>query len=280
MRWGVPAPDTTATLAAAYEQSLLYGEHTWGGAFWWIYGKYMLKFGDEWKAGARRRQVPAHRVLLGRTHGLHREGARPDRPGAAKANCDSLAQAVNVAGPRIVVFNPLPWQRDGRGAVAVKRHSGSLADVSQRGQANPVGRHALTASLRLSSPGCLPPMGYQDASLPESGETRTADCRLDDPDSDASRTSSSSSPSIRRAAAIASLIDTRSGRELVDASAPQGFGQYLYERFDRDQVQAFVKAYVKINADWGINELGKPSLPPASAVPYLARLAEEFQTAL
>ena len=30
---------------------------------------------------------------------------------------------------------------------------------------------------------------------------------------------------------ITSLIDKRSGRELVDAEAPQGFGQYFYERF-------------------------------------------------
>ena len=30
---------------------------------------------------------------------------------------------------------------------------------------------------------------------------------------------------------IASLIDKRTGRELVDAAAPQGFGQYFYERF-------------------------------------------------
>jgi hypothetical protein len=30
---------------------------------------------------------------------------------------------------------------------------------------------------------------------------------------------------------IASLVDKRTGRELVDATAPQGFGQYFYERF-------------------------------------------------
>jgi hypothetical protein len=69
---------------------------------------------------------------------------------------------------------------------------------------------------------------------------------------------------------VVSWIDKRTGRELVDARAPLGFGQYLYERFDRDQVQAFVDAYVKISADWGTNELGKPSLPPASEVPYRA----------
>ena len=32
----------------------------------------------------------------------------------------------------------------------------------------------------------------------------------------------------------------------------------------------YVKAYVKISADWAINELGKPNLPPARPVPYIA----------
>ncbi|MDR2704324.1 MAG: hypothetical protein LBC02_00955, partial [Planctomycetaceae bacterium] len=42
---------TPQQLANAYEQSLLYGEHTWGGALAWIvkYGKETLPFGDDWK---------------------------------------------------------------------------------------------------------------------------------------------------------------------------------------------------------------------------------------
>ena len=62
-------------------------------------------------------------------------------------------------------------------------------------------------------------------------------------------------------ARIPSLVDKRSGRELVDTTAHEQFGQYLYERFSSDQVADYVKAYVKINADWAVNELGKPNLP-------------------
>ena len=68
--------------------------------------------------------------------------------------------------------------------------------------------------------------------------------------------------------AIRSLIDKRSGRECVDSTAPHGFGQYLYERFDARQVADYVRAYVKIKSDWAVNELGKPSMPPADQVPY------------
>jgi hypothetical protein len=37
-------------------------------------------------------------------------------------------------------------------------------------------------------------------------------------------------------------VDNRSGRELVDASAAHGFGRYLYERFDSNQVDDYAKA--------------------------------------
>ncbi len=79
---------------------------------------------------------------------------------------------------------------------------------------------------------------------------------------------------------VRSLIDRSSKRELIDAAAPHGFGQYLYERFSRDEVQAYVDAYVKINADWATNELGKPNLPPASEVPYRAFSPKNFKLSI
>ena len=75
---------------------------------------------------------------------------------------------------------------------------------------------------------------------------------------------------------IQSLIDKHSERELVDASSPYGLGQYLYECFDADQVANYVKSYVKIKADWAVNELGKPPMPPATQVPYSATSPRDF----
>ena len=69
---------------------------------------------------------------------------------------------------------------------------------------------------------------------------------------------------------IQSLVDKQSARELVDRGASPGLGSLLYERFDSNDVHRFVDSYVKIQADWALNELGKPNLPPASQVPYQA----------
>ena len=40
-------PNDAPAIAEAYEQSLLYGEHTWGGAIYWIGNK--LSYGEEFK---------------------------------------------------------------------------------------------------------------------------------------------------------------------------------------------------------------------------------------
>ena len=75
---------------------------------------------------------------------------------------------------------------------------------------------------------------------------------------------------------VASLIDKRTGRELVDRSDPHAFGQYLYERFDNDQVLAYCKAYCRpgrpTHADFS-----KPGLPPASEVAYKAASPRDFK---
>ena len=49
---------------------------------------------------------------------------------------------------------------------------------------------------------------------------------------------------------IKSIVDKKTGRELVNRRSPYALGQYLYERFDSDQGHAFTRAYVKPNA-WG-----------------------------
>ena len=61
-------------------------------------------------------------------------------------------------------------------------------------------------------------------------------------------------------------------------AAGVGFGEFLHERFSADEVNAFVKAYVKINADWATNELGKPMMPAVSEVPYRRASPSNFVT--
>jgi len=106
--WGVAVPDAAPVVDAAYEQSLLYGEHTWGGALAWLKGK--LAYGDAFqreRAEGRYERTEASWA----EHTAYIEKARDLITPALQGNLRALGKAVG--GKRIVVFNPLPWKRDG-----------------------------------------------------------------------------------------------------------------------------------------------------------------------
>ena len=270
--WGVPVPDAANTFTSAYENSLLYGEHTWGGSFTWIYGSYLLKFGDEWKSD--RAAGKFHRIESSwDEHTAYIEKARNLIMPVLGSEMTTLAQSVRVAGQRIVVFNPLPWKRGGLVTLKSPAYARFAAvKPAEGGPAVPVAADGDTLSFIARD---LPPLGYR-AFVPVKAEFSPGDLNADE------NTATIENGFFKltldaTSGTVSSLIDKRSGSELVDLSAPQAFGQYLYERFDRDQVQMFGKAYVKITAAWGINELGKPSLPPASEVPYRAASPKNFR---
>ncbi|MBP9900515.1 MAG: hypothetical protein KBH45_03595, partial [Verrucomicrobia bacterium] len=113
--WGVKPPDITDTVAKAYEQSLLYGEHTWGGSQSWItgYGKdTKWSYGDTWRAeraAGRFQRLESSWA----EHTAYIENAQRLIQPVLDSQMKTLAESVVQSGPRIVVFNPLPWTRFG-----------------------------------------------------------------------------------------------------------------------------------------------------------------------
>lgn len=264
-QWGISVHDPVNALAGAYENSLLYGEHTWGGAFTWIYGKYVLSYGDAWameRAAGRFSRIESswdeHTAYIEKAHHLV-EPILSEELGV-------LAASVKVDGPRVVVFNPLPWRRSGVVETVLPTGIWALNEVGS-GRLIPVERDAAGRTRFVAMD--VPPSGYRTYALgssrrpatspgPASGMGATLENKWFRLTLDGER------------GVVTSWLDKRTGRDWVDSSAPQGFGQYLHEWFDRDQVQGFVKDYVKITADWGLNELGKPTMPAAADAPRRA----------
>jgi alpha-mannosidase len=238
--WQVATSDVAQSIAYGHENSMLYYEHTWGGAIDWL-GRYSPAqnyigqisnwyYGDKWKADLKTNKFD--RLLASWEE--HTDYAR--RAGKfATASLDkcmeALAKAVKINGKRTVVFNPLPWKRD---AIV----DGTLIrDI-------PAGGYM---TLPAGSPSSTKPI--------DSGNTyenKHFKIILDP-----------------ARGTIRSLVDKRSGRELLDASAEHGFGQYLHEKFSADEVAAYAKAYIRA-ASWAYAQIGKPNLPPASDIPYRA----------
>jgi alpha-mannosidase len=259
--WGIPTAPVAEKLAKAYEQSLLYGEHTWG-----MNAEYgpRYSYGDDWKkwmAEAAAEPIPAnndysalknsdaHHTNVGsKRKWLHSYDEKRQYilntqqivGSALREHLDQLAIAINKNGQRVVVYNPLPWKRSG--IIENPWKKGSYFFVKD-----------------------VPPSGYAAYTPDELSEQSIT--RDEQP--------VFSTPYFKvvfdlRRGGISSLIEKATGRELVDPSSKYVMGQFLHERFSTHEVDEWFNAYSRIKDGWGLNDLGKPGMLSAEKAPYQA----------
>jgi alpha-mannosidase len=252
--WGIYQPDLRAVTAEAYEQSLLYSEHTWGLA-----NQHYLKvpYGKAWIELWNRGLPPQYKLMeeSWRDHADHISNIQHLVTIPYRDEVASLADNVNIAENRIVVYNPLPWKRDGEIDLDTRLIFGnefvSLKPVD--GGPNIIVSHEYPA-LEDKAPMSrfvvkdIPPMGYrtyiasnEKVEIPEMN-TDLSSGIIESPFFKATLDA--------KRGRIISLIDKRNGMELVDANAPQGFGQYFYERFSYKQISDWIEKslYPQYNA--------------------------------
>ena len=147
-----------------------------------------------------------------------------------KSRLDLLAKSVKAYGARFVVWNSLPWPRSG--LVEVNGQPFFAQDV--------------------------PANGYKTYSLSEVkplAKTKALDTPFYRVTFDLKR------------GGIASLVEKKSGRELVDKASSYALGQFLHERFSKKEVDRFFKAYSRMPAGWALDDLGKPGMPESGVQP-------------
>ena len=243
--WGIARPDNRSVIAQAYEQSALYAEHTWGLA-----NQHYIKtpYGPAWDRLWSEGLPPQYRKMeeSWQDHADYARNVERLTHMPFQEAVTTLADQVAVEGPRVVVYNPLPWERDGEVCVnAFHFPNGNALQPVDGGPAVPYATEGPTVEdphprIRRFVARAVPPLGYRTyrvvtAKLPEAGLSAEA------------ATGVLESPHFRarldpKAGRITSLIDKHSGRELVAEQAPQGFGQYLYERFSWQQIEDWLNA--------------------------------------
>jgi hypothetical protein len=226
-------PDISKRISEAYEKSMLYSEHTWGLA-----NQHYLKipYGPDWNALWAQGLPPQYRLMekSWKDHANYINSVQQLIEEPYADAIAALADHVSIKEPRIVVYNPLPWKRDGE----VEMDTRILPVFSSLKPAD--GGPAVVVSHEypaLENPAPvsrffvrdIPPMGYRTF-IASNENPEAAALSVDD------KAGIIESPYFKatidaKRGRIASLVDKRSGKELVDPSAPQGFGQYLYERF-------------------------------------------------
>ena len=207
---GLPRPDIRADLFAAYERSMMYGEHTWGTSAN-LQGRNAYNDKDFASTVANdsvclrlQKTWDDHAGYIRKADAIARQ--------LTQDAMDQLANAVNVEGERMVVFNPQPYSRD------------AIVDIPGK-----PGQKVLVKN--------IPAAGYTTLPLPS--PTATPSTPAISSDNTVLENSFIRITLDRTKGGIISIKDKMSHREWVDPQAPHAFGQYLYERFDRKQIDAY-----------------------------------------
>lgn len=246
LQWGIQFQPLPEVIAAGYDSSLRWSEHTWGLANQhFVPGLYGEAFARAYVAGLPPNYE--HLVASWKEHDHFAFRVEDSVVPRLEAELHTLAESVNVAGLRIVVFNPLPWPRDGvvdfafpfmgslAGKSAVKSVDDGVVEALQTWGAHSHRNGRFVAKQ-------VPPLGYKTyvvtddqpkaTSLAGDGPAGTIENRWFKVTFDPER------------GCVASLIEKATGAELVDRASPHGFGHYLYQQFDRLECDAYIRSYL------------------------------------
>jgi len=241
--WNIAVTDITKDISKAYENVLLYAEHTWGGS------KNINEYGAAFKKLSPESYKDLEASWEDKTDYI-RTTENIIKPLLAK-NLAILAQNVNHEGKRFVVYNPLPYSR------------------SEWVQVGDQHRYIYARN--------VPPSGYKTYTEKNLVENNSIDLGSNKIENKYFIIKLDPTRGI-----ISSLIDKRTGREWVDGKAKQGLGQYMNERFTYEQTVKYVTDYQQSRGlhafgskgEWLHPNMYKPGMISEKQVPYRVALSK------
>ncbi|MEZ2336346.1 hypothetical protein AB6735_11970 [Mucilaginibacter sp. RCC_168] len=241
--WNINVPDPTKDISKAYENVLLYAEHTWGGA------SSVNQYGEAFKNLSPETYKDLEASWEDKTNYIHTtqhiiESLLAD-------NLSALAQNVNQPGKRYIIYNPLPYSRSGWVEAGRDHKYINAKDI----------------------PSC----GYK--TFTEKDLVEKAAVELNSNKIENKYFVITFDPT---RGGISSLIDKRTGKEWVDGNAKQGMGQYMNERFTYEQTVKYDTEYQQGRAMdifgakgvWLHPGLYKPGMISEKQIPYRAALSK------
>lgn len=256
--WNMKAEPIAPYVDKAVEQSILFDEHTFGlafthgqGGFW----KYGDAFATDLARGAYDFIEESWYEKASRVH-RSRQAIVP----SLLKDLSRLAAGVKEDGKKVVVYNPLPWERSGHVSLYMNVYQKdfqvyALKDV-QTGKIVPAYNDSNYLSFMADD---VPSLGYKTytvvtspVSLPENTLRMNVEENVIENGYFRLKVSSANG-------SLLSVWDKKRNVEMADTGSGYGFGEYIHERFGNEEIARYNKAYVKANHhDWADPEMGRP----------------------
>jgi len=222
--WGLSRTDISKDLFVAHERSLMYGEHTWGGARN-LQGKNAYDFKD-FGAFIKNDKDCQWLENTWNDHANYIRKSAEITDSLALQEMIQLAANVAVEGKRMVVYNSLPWKRN------------ALVEIPDRKGERLLVNH-------------IPACGYKTISIKDHADVND---KVELTEEAILENKFLKIKVNRKSGGIVSIVEKKSGRELADNHAKYAFGQYFYQRFDSVQNHDYHTGCVHLNTVYGPND--------------------------
>jgi hypothetical protein len=244
----------------AAENMLLFDEHTFGAAM--THGDQQnWKYNEDFKI---QKSLGNYDYLEGtwREKGNRIWNAEKIIHPLLKRQMKNLAASVAVDGKRVVVYNPLPWQRSGRveffeGVYKKDFTIYGLKDA-ETGIVIPVYEDYNLLSFDAEA---VPALGYKTyipVLKPVDFNTQLV---LNEKNNQLENRFFRIKINTKTGA-LSSVFDIQNKKELVNSESEYGFGEYFYRQAGQETIDAYNKNYVKPGAEsWANDEMIRTSVP-------------------
>jgi len=245
----------TPIVDEAMEQIHLWDEHSFGMAMSHGFAGYWA-YGDEFEnLRAKGYYEPIEYSWKEKSNHITQAAKLIDP--ALSREIRGLAASVNISGQRVVVYNPLPWERSDLVTIQTAESLKSGLKNSSSGEIVPVFKNHNIYQFQANH---VPAMGYSTY-IPVSDASRLKKSTLIcDAQNKVIENRFFRLVFDQNLGTIKSMIDKKSGREAVNPNSGLQFGQYVYERFSKENTDKYAKDYIKGGYDWAYPELGRINL--------------------
>ncbi|MFC2123287.1 glycoside hydrolase family 38 C-terminal domain-containing protein [Bacteroidota bacterium] len=254
--WAEQQNDISNLISEANENALLFDEHTFGLAMSHGHSGY-FSYGDEF------RSLKAQDIFEPIEHSWNEKADRVFQMEKKvipmyTLKLDELASMVKVDGNRIIVYNPLPWERNG--VVMLQTLSshleGNVLEDLSTGKYKPFSNKGNIIRFKAEN---VPAMGYKTY-VPIAKKVRAEGSLFIDRNNNILENEYFRIIIDPDQGSIKSITNKKSGQEMRNQESEYGFGGYMYERFSKKIVESYTTDYVKGGWEWALDELGKPNL--------------------